>query len=237
MDEGKRSDLIAFPWPYQYPSVFSKEPLLWHPASFLRHNSWGFKLERCGTTSGTRISGFSTFHLLASSPQGEPCENYKSWQPHMGFLAVSPFLFSEKIYTEDPNSPTSVWDLHIYPYCLEAVMAQETIGFWTLNQVEITQISLSQEILLTLLPKHSFVWSQVRKVILSIDLALQMSHLFLLVAFHSLVGTSPMKSTLDSLNLDLLSPYFPTWVPRGLWLPIQLLCLDKIANQFNWSKM
>lgn len=61
MDEGKGSDLIAFPCPYQYPSVFSKEPLLWHPTSFLRHNSWGFKLERCATPSNTGISELSTF--------------------------------------------------------------------------------------------------------------------------------------------------------------------------------
>lgn len=63
----------------------------------------------------------------------------------MGFLAT-PFL-SEEIYTEDPNSSPSVWNVQIYPYCFEVVMAQETIGFWTLNQVEMPQLSLSQKIL------------------------------------------------------------------------------------------
>lgn len=89
---------------------------------------------------------------------------------------------------------------------------------------------------LTLFPKYSFVWSQVRNLILSIDLALQTSHLLLLLAFHSLLSTGPMKSTLNLFNLNFFSPYFPTCAPRELWLPIQLLCLDKIANQLSWSK-
>lgn len=86
-----------------------------------------FQVERCDTISSTGTSGFSTFCLPASSPQGEGCGSYKSWRPRMGFLAV-PFL-CQKIYTEDPNSSPSVWDLQIYSYCLEAVIAQETIGF------------------------------------------------------------------------------------------------------------
>lgn len=57
--------------------------------------------------------------------------------------------------------------------------------------------------------------------------------LSLLVAFHLLLGMSPMTTTLDSFNLDLFSPYFPTQAPRELRLPIQVLCLDKIADQFS----
>lgn len=173
---------------------------------------------------------FLPFCLPPSSPQSAGCGNYKSWQPHMGFLAT-PFL-SEEIYTEDPNSSPSVWNVQIYPYCFEVLMAQETIGFWTLNQVEMPQ-KIFEPKDLTHFPKYSFVWSQVRKLILSIDLALQTSHLLLLLAFHSLLSTGPMKSTLNLFNPNFFSPYFPTCAPRELWLPIQLLCLDKIANQLS----
>lgn len=116
----------------------------------------------------------------------------------MGFRDV-PFL-SEKIHTDDSVSPPSIHNLQVYPYSLEAVMAQETIGFWTLSQVEIPQHSLSQKILLPSFPKYLFVWSHVRNLILYMDLVPKMRHLFLLVAFHSPLGTNPISQLLLAIS-------------------------------------
>lgn len=116
----------------------------------------------------------------------------------MGFHDV-PFL-SEKIHTDDSVSPPSIHNLQVYPYSLEAVMAQETIGFWTLSQVGIPQHFLSQKILLPSLPKYLFVWSHVRNLIRYMDLAPKMRHLFLLVAFHSPLGTNPISQLLIAIS-------------------------------------
>lgn len=116
----------------------------------------------------------------------------------MGFRDV-PFL-SEKIHTDDSVSPPSIHNLQVYPYSLEAVMAQETIGFWTLSQVEIPQHSLSQKILLPSFPKYLFVWSHVRNLILYMDLVPKMRHLFLLMAFHSPLGTNPISQLLLAIS-------------------------------------
>lgn len=98
--------------------------------------------------------------------------------------------------SNDSVSPPGIHNLQVYPYSLEAVMAQETIGFCSLSQVEIPQHSLSQTIFLPSLPKYLFVWSHVRNSIPYMDLVPKMRHLFLLVAFFAL-GYKFNKSTLD----------------------------------------
>lgn len=116
----------------------------------------------------------------------------------MGFHDVR--FLSEKIHTDHSVSLPSIHNLQVYPYSLEAVMAQETIGFWTLSQVEIPQHSLNQKILLPSLPKYLFVWSHVRNLILYMDLAPKMRHLLLFVAFHSPLGTNPISQLLIAIS-------------------------------------